>query len=138
MDPTNYEPAIPPARGDWFLRCMLYPRATYHPDEHKVGLGWWALFIVGMLVFGLRGLLALVIEGSDKKFLKQMALAIFYKNTPFVVGVLVLAAITVQDVSDMVGFGIIAVLFGWVAMSFGFGIAAYAQHKIDRMVTPRD
>ncbi|MCE2508670.1 MAG: hypothetical protein J4G04_05150, partial [Nitrosopumilaceae archaeon] len=55
-----------------FLRRMLDPRAIYIPGEPRVGRGWWALFIAGILTLGILGVVAMIAVWSDKKFLKQM------------------------------------------------------------------
>lgn len=111
---------------------MLDPRATYVEGEFKKGRGWWALFIAGIILFGILSLIAIIMVWHDKKFLKQMGLAVFYLNAPFVVGVLALGVGSIDDIQELAGLGIMLLIFGGLAMPFGFGIAAYAQRKIDR------
>ena len=106
---------------------MLDTSATYYLGEPKKRRRWWALFIAGILTLGLLSLAAMVAVRSDKKFLKQMALALFYLNLPFVLIGLALDASSIQDAAASVW------QFGGLGVALGFGIAAYAQHKIDIM-----
>ena len=121
----------PPSGG--FLRRMLDPRATYNETEAKASRGWWALFIAGIILFGLLSLIAIIIVWYDKKFLKQMGLAVFYLNVPFLVGALTVGTTIIDGIQDLAGIGFILLFFGGVGAPVGFGIAAYAQRKIDRM-----
>ena len=113
-----------------FLRRMLDPRVTYIPGEHKVWRVWWALFTAGILTFGVLGVVAMIAVWSDKKFLKQMALATLYINIPFVLWA-ALEANSIASVLDLVLFGLVALASGGLGILIGFGIAAYAQRKID-------
>ena len=109
---------------------MLDPRTTYIPGEPKVGRGWWMLFIAGILTLGVLGVVAMIAVWSDKKFLKQMALATFYMNVPIVLWV-ALEANPITSALELVVFGIVALIGGGLGVSLGFGIAAYAQRRID-------
>ena len=113
-----------------FLRRMLDPRAIYVPGEPRVWRGWWVLFIAGILTLGILGVVAMIAVWSDKKFLKQMALATFYMSVPFVLWV-ALEASPVTSALELVIFGIVALAGGGLGVSLGFGIAAYAQRRID-------
>ena len=115
---------------------MLNPRATYNTTEAKASRAWWIAFALGILVFGVITIVAIIMVWHDKKLLKQMGLAIFYMNLPFVAGVLALGVSTITGIQDLAGFGFVLILLGGVAVPFGFGIAAYAQRKID-MAQPR-
>lgn len=126
------------AEGGSFWR-LLNPRAAYRPGEPRCGRGWWALFIAGVFAVGIPSLVAMLIVSSDKKFLKQMALAIFYMNAAltlasFAVGATGILPYT-EDISGQTAFGIaaIATTAGVVGMTFGLGVAACAQLRIDRI-----
>ena len=106
---------------------MLDPRATYHPDELKVGRGWWALFGVGILTFGLLSICAMIAAWPDKKFLKQMALVLAYAN---IAGSLAMGVIAL---TTPVGAGLL-MLLSIPPLIVGLSIAAYAQNKIDKRV----
>ena len=59
-----------------------------------------------------------------------MALATFYMSVPFVLWV-ALEASPVTSALELVIFGIVALAGGGLGVSLGFGIAAYAQRRID-------
>ena len=88
-----------------FIRRMLDPRATYNETEHKSNRGWWALFIAGIILFGLLSLIAIIMVWRDKKFLKQMGLAVFYLNVPFLVGISVFGVSFIDNIQDFAGLG---------------------------------
>ena len=115
-----------------FIRRMLDPRATYNETEAKTSRGWWALLIAGFLIFGLFSLIALIAVRRDKKFLKQMALTIFYVNALYAT----LAAsigMTAAGNIDLALALVVSAFLGGLGALFGFVIAAYAQRKIDRL-----
>ena len=73
--------------------------------------------------------IALAIIWSDKKFLKQMALAIFYVSTLFLLVYLFVFAGTIGSTQGM--FGLVVLLTpAMLGMLFGLLIAAYAQSTI--------
>ena len=77
MDSSADGTAPPPGRGGGFFRRLFEWRATYRPDEPRMSRWrWWVVFVFLPPI-------ALAIIWSDKKFLKQMALAIFYMSTLF-------------------------------------------------------
>ena len=118
--------------AEGFIRRMLDPRATYNETEPKAGRGWWALLICGLLIFGLLSLIALIAVRRDKKFLKQMALTIFYVNALYA-ALAMLIGMTVTGNIDLAFGLILSALLSIPGILFGFIIAAYAQRKIDRL-----
>ena len=65
----------PPVEGGGFFRRLFKWRAVYRPDELRMSRWrWWVVLVFLPPI-------ALYIVWKDKKFLKQMALAIFYFST---------------------------------------------------------
>ena len=117
--------AAPPPGGEekTFSQRLFEFRATYRPDEPRMSRWrWWVVFVFLPPI-------ALLIVWKDKKFLKQMALVIFYMFTIFVVWIFVLIFMG----SGIVRWELIlldSLMFAVSGMLFGLLLAAYAQHKI--------
>ena len=123
---SSADGAAPPPGGEeekTFSKRLFEFRATYRPDEPRMNRWrWWVVLVFLPPV-------ALLIVWKDKKFLKQMALVIFYIFTIFVVWVFVLIFIG----SGIVRWELIlldSLMFAVSGMLFGLFLAAYAQHKI--------
>ena len=113
-----------------FPRRMFDPRAEYNPIEPKASRAWWIAFGLGILVFGIVTLIAIIMVWHDKKYLKQMALALVYMGTPAVVFIFVMVAATAVD--DLSLFAVIFVSLGGPSFIVGILLAFYAQRRIDR------
>ena len=73
--------------------------------------------------------IALAIIWSDKKFLKQIALAIFYMSTLYILAYLFVFASTIGSAQGM--FGLVVLLTpAMLGMLFGLLLAVYAQRTI--------
>lgn len=73
--------------------------------------------------------IALAIIWSDKKFLKQMALAIFYVSTLYLLAYLFVFAVTIGSAQGVFGL-VVALTPAMLGMLIGLLIAAYALRTI--------
>lgn len=122
---SNDEGITSPVEGGGFFRRLFKFRATYRPDEPRMSRLWWAVFMF-------LPPLALALIWPDKKFLKQMALVIFYVSIlmtlPYTFGMAYISSIYGPGMPWGVVLPVVA--YGLVGMPSGLLITIYAQYTI--------
>ena len=105
---------------------MFEWHATYRPDEPRMSRWrWWAVFIFLPPI-------ALLIVWRDKKFLKQMALVIFYISTILLPVHPYIYLINIEFLRGIpnVEVPLTSVMLSMAGMTFGILVAVYAQRAI--------
>ena len=124
---SSADGTAPPVEGGEFFRRLFKFRAIYRPNEPRMSRWRWWIVLVFLPP------IALFIVWKDKKFLKQMALVIFYFSTFLILWYLFNMAYFTSTTDYWPSWRVVilpTVMPVIVIMTSAFSLAVYAQYAI--------